>query len=150
MRCIDWVTATVQRGRGARRLRNPDSRHQANRREFVATVLTLLGGAAVTSGCGGGSSSPSSPSPTPTSAGSVAGTVADNHPDPHVAVITAAQLGAGGALTLDISNSRHSHTVTLSGAEVARIAARSRVSVMSSTNPHSDGNEPHSHMVTFN
>jgi hypothetical protein len=150
MRCIAWVTATVQRGHTAQRLRNPDSRHQANRREFVATVLTLLGGAALTSGCGGGSSSPSSPTSTPPSSGSVAGTVADNHPDPHVAVITAAQLSAGGALILDISNSRHSHTVTLSGAEVARIAARSRVSVMSSTNPHSDGNEPHSHMVTFN
>ena len=121
-----------------------------HRRDFVATALTLLGGAAVTVGCGGGSSSPSSPTPTPTSSGNVAGAVADNHPDPHVAVITAAQLGAGGALTLDISNSRHSHTVTLSGAEVTQIAAKSRVSASSSTNPHSDGSEPHSHMVTFN
>ena len=124
-----------------------------HRREFVATALTLLGGAAVTVGCGGGSSSPSSPSsptPTPTSSGNVAGAVADNHPDPHIAMITAAQLGAGGALTLDISNSRHSHTVTLSGAEVTQIAAKSRVSATSSTNPHSSGNEPHSHMVTFN
>jgi hypothetical protein len=121
-----------------------------HRREFVATALTLLGGAAVTVGCGGGSSSPSSPTPTPTSSGSVAGAVADNHPDPHIAMITAAQLGAGGALTLDISNSRHSHTVTLSGAEVTQIAAKSRVSVMSSTNPHADGNGAHSHMVTFN
>ena len=65
-----------------------------HRREFVATALTLLGGVALTVGCGGGSRSPSSPTPTPTSSGSVAGTVADNHPDPHVAVITAAQLGA--------------------------------------------------------
>ena len=108
------------------------------------------GGVALTVGCGGGSRSPSSPTPTPTSSGDVAGVVADNHPEPHVAVITAVQLGAGAALTLDISNSRHSHTVTLSGAEVTRIAARSRVSVMSSINPHSDGSEPHSHMVTFN
>src|SRR5688572_20918811 len=121
-----------------------------HRREFVATALTLLGGAAVTVGCGGGSSSPSSPTPTPTSTGNVAGTVAGNHPDPHMAVITAAQLGAGGALTLDISNSRHSHTVTLSSAEVTQIAAKSQVSAMSTTNPHSSGSEPHSHMVTFN
>ena len=71
-------------------------------------------------------------------------------PDPHIAMITAAQLGAGGALTLDISNSRHSHTVTLSGTEVTQIAAKSRGSATSSTNPHSGGNEPHSHMVTFN
>jgi hypothetical protein len=123
-----------------------------HRREFVATALTLLGGAAVTVGCGGGSSSPSSPTPTPTpsSSGNVAGEVADNHPDPHVAVISAAQLGAGAALTLDISNGRHSHTVTLSGAEVNQIAAQSRVSVLSSTNRHSDGSEPHNHRVTFN
>ena len=54
-----------------------------HRREFAATALTLLGGAAVTVGCGGGSSSPSSPT-------------------------------------------------------------------TSSTNPHSDGSGPHSHMATFN
>ena len=133
-----------------------------HRREFVAIALRLLWGAAVIVGCGGdsaapGPSSPSSPTPTspgsptpPASPGSVAGVVADNHPEPHIAEITAAQLGAGGALTLDISNSRHSHTVTLSGAEVTQIAAKSRVSVMSSTNPHADGNGAHSHMVTFN
>ena len=90
------------------------------------------------------------PNPDATSSGNVAGAVADNYPDPHVAVITAAELAAGGALTLDISNARHSHTVNLSGAEVTQIAAKSRVSAMSSTNPHSGGSEPHSHMVTFN
>ena len=127
-----------------------------HRREFVATAFTLLGGVVITVGCGGGSSSPSSPgspagpTPTPTASGSVAGVVADNHPDPHVAVISAAQLGAGAALTLDIANSRHSHTLTLSAAEVTQIAAQSRVSVMSSVSTHSDGTEPHSHRVTFN
>ena len=121
-----------------------------HRREFVTTALALLGGAAVAVGCGGGSSSPSSPTATPTSSGDVAGVVADNHPEPHVAVITAVQLGAGAALTLDISNSRHSHTVTLSSAQVTQIAGKSRVSVTSSTNPHADGSEPHSHRVTFN
>jgi len=128
-----------------------------HRRKFVATALTLLVGAAVTIGCGGGSSSPTSPAPTPTSPaptpsspGDVTGVVADNHPDPHVAVITAAQLSAGAALTLDIANSRHSHIVTLSAAEVTQIAAHSRVSVISSVSTHSDGTEPHSHRVTFN
>jgi hypothetical protein len=120
-----------------------------HRRKCVATALTLFGGAAIIVGCGGGSSSPNSPTPAPTSSGNVEGAVAGNHPDPHVAVITAAQLGAGAALTLDIS-ARHSHTVTLSVAEVTQIAARSRVSVTSSTNPHSDGSGPHSHGVTFN
>ena len=120
------------------------------RRQFLASALALLGGAAVGVGCDGGASSPSSPTPTPSSSGDIAGVVADNHPDPHAAVITAAQLVAGEALSIDISNSRHAHTVTLSGAEVTRIAARSRVSVTSSTNAHSDGSGPHRHTVTFN
>ena len=123
-----------------------------HRRKFVATALILLVGAAVAAGCSGSSSptSPSSPTPTPTSSGNVTGVVADNHPEPHVAVITATQLAAREALTLDISNSRHSHTITLSGAQVTQIATKVRVSVMSSTNPHSDGSGAHSHAVTFN
>jgi hypothetical protein len=119
------------------------------RREFVAAALSLLGGVAVTVGCGGGAAGLSSPTPAPNGSGNVAGAVADNHPDPHTATITAAQLGAGAAVTLNISNSRHSHTVTLSDAEVIQIAAKSRVSATSSTTPHSDGSGPHSHMVTL-
>lgn len=121
-----------------------------HRRQFVATALALLGGAAVSIGCGGSSSNPVSPTPTPTGSDNVTGAVTLNHPAPHLAVITAAQLGAGVALTLDISNGLHSHTVALSGAQVTQIAARSRVTVTSSTNPHSDGSDPHSHTVTFN
>ena len=128
-----------------------------HRRKFVATGLTLLGGAAVTVGCGGGSSSPSSPAatptgpaPTPSSTGDIAGVVEDNHPDPHVAVITAAQLNAGATVILNLSNSRHSHTVALTGTQVTQIAAHVRVSVVSSVRTHSDGSEPHSHRVTFN
>ena len=67
-----------------------------------------------------------------------------------MAVITPAQLGAGAAVTLDISNGRHSHIVNLSSAQVSQIAGKSRVSVTSSTNPHADGSGPHSHRVTFN
>ena len=119
------------------------------RRKFVATALILLVGAAVAAGCSG-SSSPTSPTPMPTSSGNVTGVVADNHPEPHVAVLTAAQLAAREALTLDISNSRHSHTITLSGAQVTQIATKLRVSVTSSTNPHSDGSGAHAHVVTFN
>ena len=128
-----------------------------HRREFVTAALALLVSAAITVGCGGGSSSPSSPAatptgpaPTPASSGDVTGDVADNHPDPHVAVITAAQLGAGAALILNIANSRHSHTVALTGTQVTQIAAQVRVSVVSSVSAHSDGSEPHSHRVTFN
>jgi uncharacterized lipoprotein YajG len=128
-----------------------------HRRQFVVTALSLLGGVAIMVGCGGGSSSPTSPAPTatspaptPTSSGDVFGVVADNHPDPHVAMITAAQLSAGAALILNLSNSRHSHTLALSAAQLTQIAAHTRVSVTSSISTHSDGTEPHSHVVTFN
>ena len=73
-----------------------------------------------------------------------------NHPLPHVASISAAQLSAGNGIILDISNGSHSHTVTLTGAQVMQISAKDRVSLDSSVNPHSNGGDPHAHTVTFN
>ena len=119
------------------------------RRQFSFTALALLGGAAIAIGCGGVTSNPTSPTTTP-SQGQNIGFVAANHPMPHVAVISAAQLSAGNGIILDISNGLHSHTVTLTGAQVMQIAARASVSVVSSTNAHSNGDEPHAHTVTFN
>ena len=68
----------------------------------------------------------------------------------HVAIITAAQLAAAAAIVLDISNGLHSHTVTLTSEQVGQIAAGMRVSITSSTDPHSNGMDPHNHLVTFN
>ncbi len=127
------------------------------RRQFSFTALALLGGATIAIGCGGASNNPTSPTPTPTPApspppsqGQNIGFVTGNHPMPHVAAISAAQLSAGNGIILDISNGLHSHTVTLTGAQVTQIAARASVSVDSSTNTHSNGAEPHAHTVTFN
>ena len=123
----------------------------------VGAALALLGFPLISiGGCGGGGGTPagpSTPNPTPTpssGAGDIAGSVTKNHAAPHVAVITAAQLSAGVGLILNIDNGIHSHTVTLSGAQVMQIAGRERVSVESSTDPHSDGSNPHKHTVTFN
>ena len=66
------------------------------------------------------------------------------------AAISAAQLSAGNGITPDISDGSHSHSVILTGAQVMQIAAEARVSVDSSTNPHSNGADPHAHTVTFN
>lgn len=110
-----------------------------DRREFtVQSALALLSGVAITiSGCGGGDS-PSSPS-----SGDMVGTVSANHG--HSAVITGAQLTAGGALNLSIQGSSvHSHNVELTAGEVASIGSRQRVSKESSVN------DSHSHTVTFN
>ena len=123
-----------------------------DRRQFNAAFSRILLAGAFVSGCGSSPTTPTSPptaNPTSTS-GSVAGTVSENHPQPHVAIITAAELAAAAAIVLDISNGLHSHTVALTGAEVRQIAAGTRVSITSSTNPHSNGMDPHNHTVTFN
>ena len=109
--------------------------------------LRTSGGAAITiTGCGGGSSSPSSPSgsnPPAAGPGDKSGDVSANHG--HVATITAAQLSAGGALSLNIRGvSDHAHTVNLSAGEVTSVASGTRVSKASSSD---DG---HAHTVTFN
>jgi hypothetical protein len=116
-----------------------------SRRRFTArAALALLGGASISlSGCGGGSS-PTSADPTPNlGPGDKAASVGTNHG--HTAVITAAQLAASGALTLQIrGSSDHPHTVALSAADVAAIAAGTRVSRVSSND------DAHTHSVTFN
>jgi hypothetical protein len=115
-----------------------------DRRRFtVSAALAMLGGATITvSGCGGsggGGSSPTSPS----APGDKVGSVSANHG--HRAIITAAQLSVGAALTLQIrGDSDHPHTVQLSAGEVGQIAAGTRVSKASSVD---DG---HDHTVTFN
>ena len=119
------------------------------RRQFSIAALALLGGATIAIGCGGGSNHPTSPTAT-ASEGQNIGFVAGNHPMPHVAAISAAQLSAGNGIILDITNGSHSHSVTLTSAQVMQIAARATVSVDSSTNPHSNGADPHAHTVTFN
>ena len=123
-----------------------------DRRQFNAAFSRVLLVAAVVSGCGSSPTNPTSPAtanPTNTT-GNALGTVSANHQEPHVAIITAAQLAAAAAIVLDISNGLHSHTVTLTGAQVGQIAAGTRVSITSSTNPHSNGMDPHNHTVTFN
>jgi len=119
------------------------------RRQFSIAALALLSGATVAIGCGGASDHPTRPTATAPDGQNI-GFVSGNHPLPHVAAISAAQLSAGDGIILDISNGSHSHTVILTGPQVMQISARNRVSVGSSTNPHSNGADPHAHTVTFN
>ncbi len=120
-------------------------RIKQDRREFtVAAALALLGGATITvAACSGGStSSPTGSSPSAAPSDKV-GAVATNHG--HAAVIRAAQLGAGGAVSLDIrGDAAHTHALTLSGGEVTQIAGGTRISKEST---HGDN---HTHTVTFN
>ena len=111
-----------------------------DRREFtVGAAMALLGGAAITiSGCGAGSS-PTASTPPLTD---VAGTIASNHG--HSAVITAAQLGEGGALELDCrGTSGHTHMVSLTASDVTNVRKGAMIQKESSGNSHT-------HTVTFN
>ena len=112
------------------------------RREFtLESALAVLAGVTITiSGCGD-DDSPSSPSPAP--GGGLNGTISANHG--HTAPISAAQLTAGGMISLDIrGQATHPHTVNISAAQMQTIAARQQVSIVSSSD---DG---HTHTVTFN
>ena len=117
------------------------------RRISVLTALALLGGATLTiTGCGGGGSpaAPSAPGAGSTCpAGSRCGLVSR---DPlHSAEITAAQLSAGGALTLNIQgNQTHGHVISLSAAEVVAIRDGRQVRKDSSVELN------HNHSVIFN
>ena len=127
--------------------------NQWTRREFtVQSALAMLSGVAITlSSCGDSNSStaPSTTStPAPPAAGSNVGVVGANHG--HAAVITAAQLTAANAVSLDISGgSNHPHTVDLTDTEVGQIAGGTRVTKASSTDDGA-GFGNHAHSVTFN
>jgi hypothetical protein len=123
-----------------------DPRHSVTRREFtLEAALAILAGCVIAvteTGCG---SSYTAPTPTPTPAptvGDVTGSISANHG--HSAVITSAQITAGGAITLDIHGSAdHPHAVAISQADLAALKSRQPVTSTSSTDAS------HSHAVTF-
>ena len=118
-----------------------DDRTLLGRREFtLEAAVALLSGVAISiSGCG--STAPASPSQPPQ--GDVTGSISSNHG--HSAVITRAQLTAGGELLLDIQgDADHPHTVPLGPGHLTTIASGQRVVI------NSTAEELHSHTVTFN
>jgi hypothetical protein len=111
------------------------------RRDFSREAIWLvLGGATIAiSGCGSGSAATEM---TSVPLNDAPGNVSENHG--HSAVVTAAQLVAGGELVLDIRGaSSHTHSLSLSASEVARIRDGLRVEKESS-------GDSHAHTVTFN
>jgi hypothetical protein len=122
-------------------------RGKLDRREFtLAAALAVLSGVTITiSACGGGGSSPSAPSTPPPTAGSgdKSGSISANHG--HTAVITGAELAAGNAVIVQLTvGNGHTHTLSLTAAQVMQVAANQRVSGTSSND------DAHTHVVTFN
>lgn len=126
-------------------------RKTLDRREFtLASAMAVLSGVAITiSACGGSSSSgsspttPSTPAPPP-APGDAVGTVSVSAGHSHTAVITGAELTAGGALSLTITGSGHTHTVELTADDIVAIADGQTVAKASSNT------QAHTHTVTFN
>ncbi len=131
--------------------RGTDEPDLIGRREFtLQSALALLAGVVITvDGCGGTDNSPSptpspTPTPTPAPAADVNGSVSANHAQPHVAVITAAQITAGSAVSLNIQGmATHPHIVELAASDL--VSLRNRTAV---TKDSSNVNN-HTHTVTF-
>jgi hypothetical protein len=118
-----------------------------DRREFtLAAILAMLSGVTITiSGCGGSSSpsTPTTPTTQPPATADKAGAISANHG--HTVTITGAQLTAGGEVTLELTvGSGHTHSVSLTSAEVVQIRGNTKVA------KESTNNSGHSHTVTFN
>ena len=122
-----------------------EERKLLTRREFtLEAALTLLAGCVITisDACG------SSTAPTPvTPSADVTGVISVNHN--HSGVITSAQITAGGASTLNIQGTAvHSHTVSITQADLTALKNRQSIARESSTAP-SNTYGIHSHTVTF-
>jgi hypothetical protein len=147
------------------KLRSDLAKEAVTRREFTsASISAFFVGMGVTlGGCGGGSGGdygtapssapgPASAATAPTSNGERSGQISGNHG--HSAVITAAQLQAGGAVTLRIQGiADHSHGLELSADQVRQIAGGTRVSkstaAAQTTGDYGIYGE-HDHTVIFN
>jgi hypothetical protein len=113
-----------------------------DRREFtLKSALAVLAGATITiSGCG--DDNPTGPTLLP--AVDTPGTISNNHG--HAATITAAQMSAGGAVTLRIqASSNHDHTVEIAATDITQLRTPNHQPVVKT----SSTDFQHSHTVTF-
>ena len=117
------------------------------RREFtLEAALALLAGCVITISDACGSSTPTDPTPAAPPA-DITGLIGSNHS--HSAVITGAQITAGNAVTLNIQGTAvHSHTLSLTQADLTALKNRQSVTRDSSTD-FSNAFGTHSQAVTF-
>jgi len=113
------------------------------RRALLQGILVMLSGVTITiTGCGGDDNPTTNPTPPATDKTATVSTDAGHS---HTAVVTAAQLSAGNAITVTLTGqTTHTHTVALTQAELTQISAGTRVQ-KTSTNDNA-----HTHTVTFN
>lgn len=115
------------------------------------SMMVFVCSAALAAGCDGSPVAPKVIPPTVIPSGTIVGVVSENHPAPHEAALSADQLLAGTELTIYIQGKAfHSHAIGLTAGQVQEIAQKKKVSVLSTTDPHSNGTGEHNHTVTFN
>jgi VCBS repeat-containing protein len=114
-----------------------------NRRDFLANAGLVSAWAMISVGIGGCyDDDPAAPADNAED-GDATGVVTGSNHSHGGAIVTAAELQAGGAVTLTLSGS-HTHTAQLSAAQVAAIADGDSVTLTSSSDAG------HAHTVTFN
>jgi hypothetical protein len=119
---------------------------KVSRREFtVEAALAILAGCVITvSDACSKDSNPTTSTPPPTD---VNGTISSNHN--HTAMVQAAQITAGAAITLNIQGTAaHPHTVALTQADLQTLRNRQPVTKESSSDLSATFGQ-HSHSVTF-
>ncbi len=122
---------------------------------FVGMVVTMTACKSAGSGNAAVGPTPAPPAPSPQT-GDAAGVISANHG--HTAVVTRAQLQAGGGVSLSIrGEADHDHSLDMTADQVHQVAAGSKISSTSTvgTTQESDGyggysTYSHSHVVTFN
>lgn len=119
------------------------SKEDLTRREFtVETALAMLAGVTITiTGCSDDSASGPSGGGGGGETGIVSSSVGHTHTG---AFISDAQLASPSAIVLTLTGSGHTHTASLTQAEVVQIAGGARVVTTSTTD------DAHNHTVTFN
>jgi hypothetical protein len=114
-----------------------DARKYAGRTVLAVALCSMV----ALAGCGDDDdSSPTGPTGVNTD---VSGVIANNHG--HAALITAAQIADGRAITIDIRGTAdHNHLLDLTNDDIVRLRQRQRVERDASAN------NTHTHRVTFN
>jgi len=106
-----------------------------SRKDFLKLTFAFLGGAAlVQSGCGDSSGGPDLSTPPNCNLNGTKSKIADNHPAPHSLIVPKSDLASTTNKTYDIMGSAdHTHSVTLTAANLASLAANTSVTVTSTS-----------------
>ena len=121
-----------------------EEQNSVTRREFtLEAALAILAGCVIT--IADACSSSTSPTPAPvTPLADINGVVAANHTQPHIAIVTGAQITTGNAIVINIQGmATHNHTLSITAQDLTNLKNKIAVTETSSADVG------HNHAVTF-